>query len=482
MVNKNKLDQKYILLFICITILLCLTYYVKHDIDHIIIYLYLIIVLFTGFFFSKKIKSFNDYSVGNKNISFPIILLSFFATQIGGGSTFGTITEIYTKGIIFAFASLGYVLASLFTGYFIAPNFHNKFKDALTVSDIIKHFYGGVSERLSAIVAFLFGVGVLSTQMVVLGVMFKTFLGLDYNASVLVSGLVVIIYSTFGGIWAVSITDVIQFTLLATAIPLLCSIMLGHAGGLFNIMYIIPSEKAEIISHSSFYELMCLFCFCAVPFHLLQPATVQRCLILKEGKKIKKMFYMYAIIKAILITLLSLMALSAIILYNNIDPRRIVEISINNFFPPVLKGITICGLIAVIMSTADSHLNSSSVLMIQNIFKIRSNKLIYVKIASLVLGIASVLIALLEMNIIKMIIFFELLYSVGIGIPLVFAILKIKTSPEIFYTAFFSSFLLIVFFYLIQQEINFYTPILIIIIITCIMCIYLLYNKNSNSC
>ena len=447
-------------------------YFIKQDIDHVIIYLYLVIILITGFIFNKKTKNFSDYSVGNKNISFPVVLLSFFATQIGGGSTFGTTAEIYTKGIIFSLASLGYVCSILFTAYFIAPNFHHKFKNAFTVADVVKHFYGEKTERLSAIVAFVFGAGVLSTQMMVLGVMFKTFLGLDYNTSVLVSGTIVIIYSTFGGIWAVAVTDVIQFVLLATSIPLLCSIMVGNAGGIFNLLSQIPITHTKILGHPNFYEFICLFFFCAVPFHLLQPATVQRCLIIQDGIKIKKMFYMYACLKALLIVLLSLIALSAMMIYNGIEPKQIIYISINNFFPPVLKGITICGMMAVIMSTADSHLNSSAVLMTHNILKVRSNKLIYVKVSSFFLGITALLIALLDLNIIRMIIFFELLYGLGIGIPLVLAMLNIKISPGIFYTSFSSSFILISFFYLLQREINFYTPILIIIIVTCIVSVY----------
>jgi SSS family solute:Na+ symporter len=373
------------------------------------------------------------------------------------------------------------VLSALFVGYFIAPKFHKKFKDALTVSDLMRFFFGNQIERLSAIVAFIFGLGVLSTQFMVLGTITKTFLGLDYTTSVLLSAMVLITYSTLGGIWAVAVTDVIQFVLLSTAIPLLCNIMIGNIGGLTNLFSNISYEHKTILDHPNLYEFICLFLFFCTPFHLLQPSAVQRCLIVQDSTEIRKMFYTYGGIKFILILSLSVIALSATVVYQDIEPKNIIDTSVNKFFPPVLKGITISGLLAVIMSTADSHLNASAVLMVNNILKIRSSILIYAKITSFLLGIISLLIALLNLNIIKMIVFLELLYALGIGLPLILAMFNKKLQPGLFYTIFICSFVLVTFFYLLKSEVNFYTPVLVITIITLIGLIYCyLINRKAS--
>ena len=160
---------------------------------------------------------------------------------------------------------------------------------------------------------------------------------------------------------------------------------------------------------------------------------------------------------------------------------EIIDTSIYKFFPPVLKGITISGILAVIMSTADSHLNSSAVLMVNNILKMRSNKLIYAKTASFLLGITSLSIALLDLNIITMIVFFELLYALGVGVPLIFAMLNKKSNPVLFYTTFSASFVLVTFFYLLKSEITFYTPALITAIVTFIALIYCYLTKKRSS-
>lgn len=456
--------------------LVCLS---ARSIDQAIVYCYLFLVIIVGIFYKTRLKSLKDYALGGKNISFFVIAGSFFATQIGGGSTYGTSAEIYKQGVVFSIITMGYVVASFIVGYFFCNVLHIKYKKIISVSDLIGQFYGGKAEKISAIIGFLFGVGVLSTQMVVLGKVVESFIGFNYVTSILVSSTIVVLYSALGGIWAVAITDVIQFILLGVVVPLLASIMVKEAHGLSFIISHLPRSKI-IIESENIVEYICLFLFFANPFHLLQPAAVQRCIILNDSNKIRKMFYIYGTIKALLVITLTLISFSAIIIYNDIDPNNIINHSIDQFLPPVLKGVTICGLLAVIMSTADSHLNTSTVLGMKNIIK--CNKLIHARLLTVVIGIISIALAFFQVNIVQVIILLELLYALGVGIPLVYGLVaKNKTLPINFYITFVTSVLLVFYFYIYKVEQNNFIPVIIISLVVLITFITpILYGISCN--
>ena len=111
------------------------------DFDLIIIIAFLIANLVIGYLSSKKIVSFESFSVGNRSFSSVLIFCTLSATFIGGGYTIGNAGKVFSGGMVFAFALLGFSLKEILVATFIAPRMDN-FRDCHSVGDMMQKSYG----------------------------------------------------------------------------------------------------------------------------------------------------------------------------------------------------------------------------------------------------------------------------------------------------------------------------------------------------
>ncbi len=390
-------------------------------------------------------------NLNRKSGSYPVLLLTSLATIIGAGSTLGTISEIYKVGLIFVIPSLGYVLGSFIFGKFIALKFDERFKNMISVGDIISYFYGNNASTISAIIGFLYCTGIVGIQITAFGHIFNSLCGIDYNISVLIGGIVTVFYSCIGGIRSVVITDVIQFSLLIVVFPLLASIFMNESGGILHVLEKVEPSKLVIFDRPDIWVYIILFFALSLPMHHLNPTLIQRYLMAKSPFHIRRIMYTYGFLKVSLVIILAFISLSTLVIYPNLPPEKILNISIINLLPTVLKGLTLSGIFAVIMSTADSNINSAGILLSHNfLFKLfpNYNELRLMKLTSFLSGVIGVGIALLKLNIIRSIMDLELIWGLSIGIPIMIGVLKIKILPQFFWFCSLMTSLSMVLYYL----------------------------------
>jgi Na+/proline symporter len=90
-------------------------------IDYLIVYAFLAITLFIGIRAGKGIKNIREYAIANKIYGTGILVLTFFATNIGGASTLDTASDVFSDGIIMTVALLEVAIQILIIAIFITP-------------------------------------------------------------------------------------------------------------------------------------------------------------------------------------------------------------------------------------------------------------------------------------------------------------------------------------------------------------------------
>lgn len=405
------------------------------SLDYLIVYAYLIITLIVGLHAGRKTKDTSDYAIAGKSFAKPVIMLTLIATMVGGGSTTGVAAEIYKNGIIFFFVvTMGIGLSSLIFANFIAPNFDKRFDGMISSSDIVRKYYGSGAEKLTTLISFIFCTTTLMAQITALGHVFTNFMGLEYHIGVLLSGGIVVLYSAFGGIRSVTITDVIQFSILIVMIPLIASVSLNHTGGMTALYSNLPVTHLQIFDHPKFYEYLALFLFWVFPFLLLDPSIVQRYLMTTNGRQIQGISNLYALLKLLLTFMIMTIAFAALKLYPALEANEIIPTMIRDLLPIGIKGLAISGILAVIMSTADSYLNTAGILITQNSGLVRTTneqtKLRIMVFNTLLIGIIAIVGALYNFSIISLIIFSDAIAFVAIAIPLFAVINRFKVNKK----------------------------------------------------
>ena len=170
---------------------------------------FLTITLVVGLYSGRGIKTLKDYALGNRNFSTAAIASTLIATWISGGSFSFYMAETYIQGLYFIIAIVADACSFLIIAYAFAP----KVKDCLgklSVAQVMGDLYGKNVRIITAITGFIGTVGALAIQFKIFSNILQYFLAIPTIYSAVISSLVVIIYSTFGGIKSVTFTDIIQ--------------------------------------------------------------------------------------------------------------------------------------------------------------------------------------------------------------------------------------------------------------------------------
>ena len=406
-------------------------------IDMTIVVVYLLITLFVGIksgMGKNTNKTMKDYALGNRSFTTSTLTATLVATWLCSSSTLGLTTEIYNKSWVFGLVFLGFSVGIILTKY-IFINRIDVFKNCLSTGDVIRKFYGDKSQTLVGFVSIIRSLGTLVVQIIAMGALFHSFLGINPSIGMIVGGSIITLYSAFGGIRGVIITDVIQFAVLVIAIPIVLNFAVTKVGGYQNILlYVNDSElfKTNLDTLSSLEYLLIFLSFC-IP--RLYPALIQRFLIMKNSKQLKDSLNVTAITITLVHIMIILIGICASILYSNIDGSVALPRIIYDLVPVGLKGCIIAGLLAVIMSTADSVLNVSSIAFAHDIlikrfgFKCSSSIL---SLITILIGIVSMFIALRFTSILDVLLYSNLFWYPVMLFPIILGVYGLRSSDNTF--------------------------------------------------
>ncbi|GAA1185636.1 sodium:solute symporter [Nesterenkonia xinjiangensis] len=202
--------------------------------DLVVIAVYTATILGVGYWGLRRSKSKSDYLVAGRRLGTFMYSSALSAIVLGGASTVGGIGLGYSFGLSGAWLvtaiGLGILVLSVFFTRHIV-----KLK-VYTVIEMLDLRYGGVSGLIPGMVMFLYTFMLTVTSTLAYATIFHVLLGVPNWAGVLIGGTVVVTYSTMGGMWSITMTDVIQFVIKTLGILfLLAPVAVLHAGGFAQI-------------------------------------------------------------------------------------------------------------------------------------------------------------------------------------------------------------------------------------------------------
>ncbi|MGO1470883.1 MAG: sodium:solute symporter family transporter, partial [Tissierella sp.] len=163
-----------------------------------IVFVYLGIMLFIGWYASTKIDSNEDFMVAGRRLE-PIMMAgTLAATEIGGGSSMGVVEKAYGD---WGMSAIWYVLTMAVTFIvlaFVAP----KLRDALvkTVPEYFRRRYGKAPGIVTAIIMILPLIGLTASQIIASSAILSVMIGIKYSLAVVIVSVVVTTYSVLGGL------------------------------------------------------------------------------------------------------------------------------------------------------------------------------------------------------------------------------------------------------------------------------------------
>ena len=402
-------------------------------IDISIIIFYLVATLVIGIYYGKNVKNLQEYAVGNRSFSVPVMIATIFATLSGGNTVLGTAERIFSIGALFILVRMGDPFYKMLMARYIVPRM-GRFADCMSLGDMFKKQFGKSGQILSGVGVLIKSTGSVAGQVSAMGILTSYVVGLPFYIGVIISFLIIVAYSSYGGIKSVIMTDVIQFGVLIIAIPILAAFSVQYAGG-YSVVFSKFAEMGHEYTTSEFTWYISLFIFFSVP--VFNPSLIQRLLISKNLSYLQKSLKVSALIEVPFLMIICLLVGAALVLNPSLSPNEVVPYLINEILPIGIKGLAIAGMMAVIMSSADSFLNTASIAVINDLVnplskntKTMKSSLLWARLTTVFVGIFAIGAAIYFKNIFNLYIAFLNLWVPVMVVPIYAVIFNTKSSQK----------------------------------------------------
>jgi SSS family solute:Na+ symporter len=216
---------------------------------------YLVATVLVGFWASRKVKNSGDFMLAGRSLPLMLSSAALFATWFGSETVFGASSEFLKGGLYSVIEDpFGASLCLLLFGSFFVRKIYNM--KLLTLGDFFKIRYGNKTELVASFFLAPPYIGYIAAQLVAMGLILNVVIGIAVWQGVVVSALIVTLYTYVGGMWAISITDFIQSIIIVIGMVVLAIVLSNKTGGVSTILASVPSETFKFFPQWELKEVV----------------------------------------------------------------------------------------------------------------------------------------------------------------------------------------------------------------------------------
>ncbi|MDU0968816.1 MAG: hypothetical protein E7A62_06620 [Actinomycetaceae bacterium] len=337
-------------------------------IDFAVIALYFVVLIGIGVASLHFAQTRDDYLVAGRRLHFPMFFACMAALAVGGAVTVGGAQRGYQVGAagVWVGGSLGMGLIVL--GMLVSSKLSRL--RALSMAEVIERNYGQTARILSAVLTIIYTVSLTVVQIVSIGAILEGIVGWSSTVCMLVGGGVVVFYTFIGGMWSVTMTDLLQFIVKTLGIIILVPIFVftnPKIGGVSGFFDKVPPSHLNLGSLGFQGTLYWILLY--VPGLVIGQDIWQRVFTAKNDKIARAGTLsagVYAIIYAIGGVLLGMA--TAIVVPDLKDPSEAFSTGVATFLPVGVAGVLLAAAIAAAMSVASGTILACSTVVYNDIY------------------------------------------------------------------------------------------------------------------
>jgi solute:Na+ symporter, SSS family len=366
-------------------------------IDYAVVVVYLIGVAVFGIFISGKQKSVSDYFLGERNIPWWAACFSIVATETST-LTFLSIPGVaYLTNMGFLQLACGFLLGRIVVAFIFIPRYYAG--NLETAYQFLGNRFGNTMRRYSSITFIVLRIFADGVRLFTTAIPIKLLTGLGYFETILIVGIITVIYAYLGGIKAVIWTDVVQMGVY----------FIGAIATILVIYSLLPNGFADVTAFAADANKFQIFnfafagsftefftgnynaiggiiggAFLAMASHGTDQIIVQKLLVCKDKTASQKaligsgilvlfQFAMFLFIGVMLFAFFKGVDYTTLMVDGHVltKPDEIFAKFIIENLPVGLAGLVIAGLLAASMSTLSSTFNSLASTTILDLFKFK---------------------------------------------------------------------------------------------------------------
>lgn len=352
---------------------------------------YLLFMVVIGAICMRRTKNTEDYFLGGRGLGSWVAALSAQASDMSGWLLMGLPGSIYALGTGQSWIAIGLFLGTVANWLLISKRLRRYTivaNNAMTLPEFFEQRYHDKKKILltiSSVVIVVFFLVYTASALASGGKLFHTVFGVKYHTALAIGAIVILVYTFMGGFLAVCTTDFIQGSMMLIgllAVPILAYGFVGGdfaekiastdvAGGYQNYMSLFmngdrPYTFVEILS-----QLAWGLGYCGMPHVLVRFMAIKSEKEVKKSSIIAITWCFLSLLFACLMGVIGRAYLAPEVIKDSegVFIQLIEHVFTKNIAIPFIGGIFLCGILAAIMSTADSQLLVCASSVSKDIFK-----------------------------------------------------------------------------------------------------------------
>ncbi len=385
---------------------------------------YLIGMVAIGVACSKKNKSTDDFYLGGRKLGPLVTAMSAEASDMSSYLLMGLPGLALLSGL----ADVGWTVIGLAVGTYlnwliVAKRIrrYSQHIGAVTVPDFFSRRYHDDKNLLSliaALVIIVFFIPYTASGFNACGTLFSSLFGVDYFTAMIVSAVVIVLYTALGGFLAASTTDLIQSIIMTIALIIVVFFGIHMAGGWDAVVsnaqslpgYLSFTQTYDAASGAaSAYKPLTIISTLAwglgyfgMPHILLRFMAIEDVKKLKTSRRIASIWVVISMAIAVLIGVVGngMIHAGALDSIPAADSQRIIIkistlLSSYGVLPAIVAGLILSGILAATMSTADSQLLAAASSVTQDLLQVTFKLKLSNKAAMVIARLTVILIAVI---------------------------------------------------------------------------------------
>jgi len=416
-------------------------------IDYTVMIAYLTMLISVGFIMKKLCSNTKDYFIGGNRVSWQLAGTSCFMGSFSAWTFTGAAGFAYKYGILIMVLFFSNVIAYTFAGFFLAAKCRQTRR--MTGLQIVYDRFGRITEQFYTWMQVPMMLFVGAIWLTGLATFVSVGFGWPMEVTIILSGTVVILFSTLAGSWGVLTTDFLQGLILVSLTIVIAGLVLIKTGGMFELVNKIEPAKLKFFSdtHSKFwvfaYFFQAFFMFCSI-------TGFPKYLAVRDGKSASKAAFLGASLFMVGLFVWFIPPIAASYYFPNIaqmlpgftHPQDAAYVLMGlTILPHGLAALLIMVVFSATLSCMDHSMNQNAAILCMNIYKPllrpkagEREMFVVAHIFNVILGLTVVSISLAFARQKELALFdLMLLLSGSIGLPIViplFLVYWVKNAPK----------------------------------------------------
>lgn len=393
--------------------------------DIFVVLAYALAMLLLGWYGMRRARNQEEFLVAGRNLGPACYLGTMAATVLGGAATVGTVRLGYVHGLS------GFWLCAMLGGGILVLNLFLA-KPLLklriyTVTQVLERRYTPLARQASAAIMFVYALMLSVVSVLAMGTVIQVLFELPFWSAILLGGSVVVIYSSIGGMWSLTLTDIVQFVIKTAGLMfVLLPICLSRVGGWDALVAKLPASAFALttLGYDTIFTYFLIYFFgILIGQDIWQRVFTAR----SEGvaRVAGSLAGVYCVIYGLVGALIGMCA--RVLLPDLADANNAFAAIVRSALPDGIRGLVIAAALAAMMSTASAGLLAASTTLTEDLLPRlrggRASTLGMARMFTLLTGLAVLAIALLVNDVIGALTLAYNLLVGGILVPLLGAIL-----------------------------------------------------------